>query len=125
MKLEVNMKRVSKSSIAQKEIEKQKRKERREYAKSITSNNDFVFKPKEPPRGNKSDVINRINPMDVPELNLNKTYLSTLDEDMKEREQIAKIKADKLKKQVAPLYSKGAYQLITSVDILHDIGKKK
>lgn len=119
------MKRISKSEIKQRDIERQQRKERKEFANQISNSKNFVFKPKTPPRGSNTKPINRINPMDVPELNLSTTYLSTLDDDMKERELNAQTQAHKLKKQIAPLYSKGAYQLITSVDLLTDIGKKK
>lgn len=52
---------------------------------------------------------------------------TVLSQEMKEREAIARVEAERRKKMIAPMYNKGAYQYIGGVDeaILHDIGKKK
>jgi len=54
-------------------------------------------------------------------------WKKTYDDDpsMAAREETALKKAEAKTKRIAPAYSKGAYQYITSTDSLQDIGKKK
>jgi len=68
----------------------------------------------------KTELYPSVDPMERSGVKVNKIELS---EDMLVRERIALKKAEKLKTQVAPAFNKGAYQLISKLDIQF-LGKK-
>jgi hypothetical protein len=116
------LKRQKESERLAKSISKQRNREN--ISKSFS--NSFKFSPNIPyRRGSKVEKVNRVDPMSVPDLNLHATKAVYEDEDLAAREAAAQEELNRKKKQIAPLFSKGAYQYITDESLLHDIGKKK
>lgn len=97
-------------------------KERQKENTERSFSGSFKFDPYIPPR--REIKASRINPLSTKDLNLENKVVYE-DEELIERERIAQEEIERKKKQVAPMYSKGAYQYITSPELLHDLGKKK
>lgn len=108
-----------------KDLESQSKREankRKKEQTELSFSGSFKFAPYIPPR--RQIKSNRLNPLDSKDLNLESKNKYD-DEDLIIREKLAQEEIERKKLQVAPLYNKGAYQYITSTELLHDIGKKK
>lgn len=112
--------RKQKAKLAeQKEIQRKNKESRKNYWKKAP-----VYVPADiyvPDRN--SHLIISDSPTVAPKVK--KKIEIEYNEEMIERERIAKLQSEELKKQTAPLYNKGPYQYIgTDPDIIKNLGKK-